>query len=239
LIPEGLKKMKSQLYVPETTRRYLKSVISNYVEIYLQKLLPVFKDIESDADKYTKELFDNAMSQPACGDSFDPASIAETAQDEGIDHYLYLKLGKYNLTATWHATLYQLWEQQLRWFLFWEISHVKEIDFKYFCTKPQEIKKEFKFHNLDIESFSCWPQINELSLLCNVIKHGDGCSAKKLRKIKPTLFKQEDGTDYMKTFKTTLLEETLCIDEKTLQKYSEALLSFWDKIPERSYSDEL
>ncbi len=48
-----------------------------------------------------------------------------------------------------------------------------------------------------------------------------------------------NGTDYMKTFKATLLEETLSIDEKTLQNYSKALLSFWDKIPERNYSDKL
>ena len=78
-----------------------------------------------------------------------------------------------------------------------------------------------------------------MSLLCNVIKHGEGPSAKELRKIKPTLFKQEHGTEYMKTFKTTLLEVTLRVDEKTLQNYSEALLSFWDEIPERNYSDEL
>ena len=63
--------------------------------------------------------------------------------------------------------------------------------------------------------------------------------AKDLRKIKPALFKQEDDIDYMKTFKTTLLEETLNINEMTLQNYREALLSFWGKIPERNYSDEL
>jgi len=181
----------------------------------------------------------NFMSQPAYDDFNDPSSIAEEAEDIRVDHYLHLKLGKYNLTATWHATLYQVWEQQLRLFLFQEISHVYNIQFGTFCTKLSEIKKKFKFHNVDIESFSCWPQIRELSLLCNVIKHGDGKSAKKLQKIKPTLFKQKDGTDYMKTFKTTLLEETLSIDEKTLQNYSEALLSFWDEIPERNYSDEL
>lgn len=233
------KQMKSQLYLPEIKRKYLKSEISDYVKIYCQKLLPVFKDIESDADKYTDDFFDNSMSQPADDDFNDPSSIAENAMEEGIEHYSYLKLGKYSLTATWHATLYQVWEQQLRRFLFQEISHVYNIQFETFCTKLSEIKEKFKFHNIDIESFSCWPQIRELSLLCNVIKHGDGKSAKELRKIKPTLFKQEDGIDHMKTFKTTLLEETLNINEMTLQNYTEALLSFWDKILERNYSDGL
>ncbi|MCJ7789976.1 MAG: hypothetical protein MUP69_07300 [Candidatus Atribacteria bacterium] len=231
--------MKSQLYLPETTRRYLKSEISDYVEIYSQKLLPVFKNIESDADKYENDFYDNFMSQPAYNGSIDPSSIAEEALEIGIEHYSYLKLGKYSLTATWHATLYQVWEQQSRSFLFNEMSHVYNIQFETFCTELSEIKKAFKLHNVDIESFSCWPQIRELSLLCNVIKHGDGDSAKRLRKIKPALFKQEAGIDYMKTFKTTLLEETLNINEMTLQNYREALLSFWDEIPERNYSDEL
>ena len=231
--------MKSQLYLPEAKREHFKSEISDYVEVYCQKLLPVFKDIESDVEKYTNDIYNNSMSQPACDDSMDPGSIAETALDEGIEHYSYLKLGKYNLTATWHATLYQVWEQQLRRFLFQEISHVYNIQFKTFCTKLSEIKKKFEFHNVDIESFSCWPQVEELRLLCNVIKHGDGDSAKDLQKIKPVLFKQEDDIDYMKTFKTTLLEETLNINEMTLKSYRKALLSFWDEIPERNYSDEL
>ena len=233
--------MKSQLYVTEMTRRYLKSEISNYIEIYFKKLLPVFKDIESDADKYANDFYDNFMSQPAYDDSIDPSSIAEEAREIGIEHYSYLKLGKYSLTATWHATLYQVWEQQSRLFLFREMSRVCNIQFETFCTKLVliEIKKKFKFHNVDIESFSCWAQIEELRLLCNVIKHGDGKSAEELRKINPALFKQEDDIDYMKTYKTTLLEETLSIDEKTLQNYREALLSFWDEIPERNYSDEL
>ncbi len=223
--------MKSQLYVTEMTRRYLKSEISDYIEIYFKKLLPVFKDIESDANKLADGFYGDFMSQPASDDFIDPSSIAEEAEDIGIEHYSYLKLGKYSLIATWHATLYHLWEQQLRWFLFREMSRVKKIQFETFCTNLSEIKEKFKLHNVDIESFSCWPQINKLRLLCNVIKHGDGKSAKELRKIKPTLFKQEDGTDHMKIFKTTLLEETLNIDEKTLQNYSEALLSFWDEIP--------
>lgn len=71
--------MKSQLYVPEMTRRYLKSEISSYIEIYFQKLLPVSKDIENDADRYANDFYDNFMSQPAYDDFIDPSSIAERA----------------------------------------------------------------------------------------------------------------------------------------------------------------
>ncbi|MBA4348703.1 MAG: hypothetical protein C0415_01755 [Thermodesulfovibrio sp.] len=231
--------MKSQLYVPEMTRRYLKSEVQSFVEIYFQKLLPIFKDIESEADKLANDFYDNFMNQPAYDEYIDPSSIAEHALEMGIEHYSYLKLGKYNLTASWHATLYQLWEQQSRLFLFREMSHVYKIEFETFCTNLSEIKKFYKFHNVEIEQFSCWSKIKELCLLCNVIKHGDGDSAKRLRKIKPVLFKQEGEVDYMEAYKTTLLEETLNINEVTLNDYREALLSFWDEIPERNYSNEL
>jgi len=89
--------MKSQLYVPETTRRYLKSEISAYVKMYLQKLLPVFKDIESDADKLADGFYDNFMSQPAYDDFIDPSSIAEKAEEIGIEHYTVLFLLVYLL----------------------------------------------------------------------------------------------------------------------------------------------
>lgn len=238
--------MRSQLYVPEITRAYLKSEIAFYVEIYFQKLLPVFNDIENEADKLANDFYDNFMNQLADDEYIDPASIAEQALEMGIKHYSYLRLGKYNLTATWHATLYQLWEQQLRLFLFREISHVKKLEFKSFCTTMNEIKETFALHNVDIESFGCWSKISELRLLCNVIKHGAGDSSEKLRKLNPSLFRKEPALferekdiDYMDTYKTTLLEETLNIDQTTLQQYKEALLSFWDEIPERNYSNEL
>jgi hypothetical protein len=221
------------------TTRYLKSEISSYVDIYFEKLLPVFRDIENDADRYASEFYENFMARPAYDDSVDISSIAERALEMGIQHYSYLKLGRYNLTATWHATIYQLWEQQLRLFLFREMSHVYKIEFKTFCTNLKKIKDNFKFHNVDIESFSCWPQIEELRLLCNVIKHGHGDSAQKLRSLNAALFKRDRDIDYMDLYKTTLLEETLNIDETTLQNYKEALLSFWEQIPERNYSQEL
>lgn len=230
--------MRSQLYVPEINRAYLKSEISFFVRMYFEKFLPVFEDIEREANKRANEFYDNFMNQPASDDSIDPGSIAEKALEIGIEHYSYLKLGKYSLTATWHAILYQLWEQQLRLFLFREMSHDCKLDFKIFCTKIESIKETFQFHNVNIEDFPCWTQIDELRLLCNVIKHGDGRSASDLRKINPSLFKQEDSTDFMDLYKTTLLEETLNINEQTLLAYKNTLLSFWDIIPERNYSND-
>lgn len=237
--------MRSQLYLPEMTRQHLKDKLQSFVRIYTQKLLPVFKDIESEADSLANEFYDTFMSQPADDDYIDPSSIAEHATDLGIEHYSFLSLGKYNLTATWHATLYQLWEQQVRLFLFREISHVKILEFKSFCMTIGEIKATFACHNVNVHRFVAWPKVDELRHLCNVIKHGDGSSAKKLHEFnpavfrrEPTLFEEGKHIDFFEIYKTTLLEETLSIDQMTLEKYKEALLSFWDELPERNFSDD-
>jgi hypothetical protein len=238
--------MISQLYVPEITRQHLKGEIQSFVLIYTQKLLPVFGDIESDAESLANDFYDTFMKQPANDDSIDPSSIADQATDLGIENYFFLSMGKYNLTATWHATLYQLWEQQVRLFLFREISHVKVLQFQSFCTTIAEIKETFACHNVNVHALASWPKVDELRLLCNVIKHGDGDSAKKLRKVNPAIFKkeatllgEERHIDSMDTYRTTLLNETLALDQISLAKYKEALLSFWDELPERNYSDEL
>jgi len=233
--------MKSQLYVPEHTRRYFQSQISSFVEIYFQKLLPVFENMEAEADKCANDFYNDYINQPSYNDYVDPASIAEEARDIGIERYCFLKLGKYHLTAAWHAMLYELWEQQIRSFLFREISKDKPIvEFKNFCNKFEKIKALLKSHNMDIENCPCWDKIDELRLLCNVIKHSDGHSLGRLREKNPALLKKGsvEKVEVIDLYRTSLLEEALNIYATTLQEYRDALLSFWQMIPERNYSKE-
>ena len=233
--------MKSQLYVPEDTRRYFQSEISSFVEIYSQKLLPVFGNMETEADKCENDFYNDYMNQPSYDDSVDPASIAEEARDIGIERYCFLKLGKYHLTAAWHAMLYELWEQQIRSFLFREISKDEPTGgFKKFCDKLEKIKAQLEFHNVDIKNCLCWHKIDELRQLCNVIKHSGGSSLGPLREKNPALLKKGSvvEVELIELYRTSFLEEVLNIDETTLQDYKDALLSFWEKIPERNYSNE-
>jgi hypothetical protein len=233
--------MKSQLYVPEDTRRYFQSQISSFAEIYSQKLMPAFENIEKEADKCENAFYNDRMSQPSCDDSVDPASIAEEARDIGIERYCFLKLGRYHLTAAWHVMLYEFWEQQIRSFLFREISKDKPTGaFNNFCRNFDEIEAQLKSHNVNIKNCLCWHKIDELRRLCNVIKHSGGSSLGPLRERNPALLKKSTvaEVELIELYRTSFLEEALNIDETTLQNYKDALLSFWEKIPERNYSNE-
>lgn len=180
--------VKSQIYVSQGKRDYYKSEITTFVNVFNDKLFPVFEDIDKQAAQYVKDYYHKFMERPG-DDSIDPATITENALEEGIDYYSSLTLAKYQFSAMSIATLYLMWEQQVRRLLYMEMSHLSRPEFKKFCINIGQIKEYFSFHNLNIEELECWPEINKLRLLCNMIKHGDGKSAKELYQIDNSFFK--------------------------------------------------
>lgn len=230
--------MKSQLYLHDSLRKFYISEIETFIRVFNLKLFPAFSDIDQEAEQLGQDCFDEVMNSPGDG-SLDPATLAESAMDKAISHYSDLSLVKYEFTAISTATLYLIWEQQVRRFLFKEMSHVFEIKYSEFCTRGiGEIKENFKKHNVDIEKLNSWPRLNELRLLCNVIKHGDGGAAQKLLKINKGLFKAEYHKDvYGLNLDTTLLDESLEINQDIFNNYGKNIVTFWNELPERSYEN--
>ena len=231
--------MKSQIYTPTITKDLHIRQLNEFIWPFFNKIIPQFTHIEDEADRVSEEYWENMMSQSVSYDSIDPGNYAESAMERGLDHYMMLKLGLYTVTAAWHATLLEFFHQQLRLFLHNEIKHIVKIDIKKFCGDFNSIIDFIKFHNFDIKSMPCWEKIDELRWLSNVIKHGDGYSADKLREIAPHRFKEQEGTDLFQLYKSTLLEETLSIDGESLNDYLNATVIFWRELPERCYSDEI
>ncbi|MBK8780308.1 MAG: hypothetical protein IPO22_00565 [Anaerolineales bacterium] len=168
--------------------------------------------------------------------------VTRDAFEAGLDYFENISLMKYNNLAAWITILYQFWEQQVRLFLYKEIKQCYEIDFKEFCAKGiKEIKEVFKLHNVDIETLSSWSKINELRLLCNTVKHGDGGSAQDLRTIAPDFFQHISlpDSDILDLYKTTLNDEVLNIHDDLISLYGDNLGNFWDELPERMYSEEM
>ncbi|WP_429350496.1 hypothetical protein [Paenibacillus sp. 4624] len=112
------------------------------------------------------------------------------------------------------ATLYQVWEQQVRELSFEEITRHHhfvdkkgmKLEFKNFCTTFGEIKNLFLNSDWQPTSVTSWDTINELQLVQNVIKHGDGAAADQLKSIQPGYFKEVNGTLIMDLYNSTLNE---------------------------------
>ncbi|PWK06241.1 hypothetical protein [Tumebacillus permanentifrigoris] len=227
--------MSSQLYLWHGSREMFKSQIELYVNTFSKKVFPLFSNIEQEADELSDNYFNCIMGGNGY-DEVDPADVAQNAIDAGLEYYENLSLMKYNTIAMCIAMMYQFWEQQVRKFLFDEVSRYYHIEFKDFCSKGiRQIKSEFKAHDVDLENLQCWKKINELRLLCNVIKHGDGDSASELKNLNAD-FLLIDSFNRLELYNTTLLKAVLNIDESHLSEYGAYLINFWNELPERMYS---
>jgi len=198
----------------------------------------VFHDIDKEVEEYANELFNNYPGTEAT----DPASVAEWAQNKAIDKYQTLAIMKSNHLLMTILMLYHIWEQQLIKFTIRELKHYLEFDKK--SVLFSDVQLIFKLHNVDITKTCSWSKIRELKSLVNTIKHGDGESANKLRKIRPdffnlpNLFGHSKETDTLELYEAVLLDQySLNVSENDLYNYIEATNKFWDEMPERAYSD--
>jgi len=230
--------MRSQIYLPQATRRHHKQQIDDFGWSYIERLQPTFEAIENEADEAARQYYDRSMSDAAIDERPDPWEIAETATEKGLERYQLLSLGEYTLAAAWHATLYEVFEQQLRLFLYTELSHYYELAFQNFCTDMDQIADVFKQHDSDPTRLASWPELVDLRLLCNVIKHSEGRSASELRARRPTLFRVHEEKPLLDLYRTTLLEITLNINTGTFKNYVKRIHEFWDALPERNYEIE-
>ncbi|SYX86924.1 hypothetical protein [Paenibacillus alvei] len=136
------------------------------------------------------------------------------------------------------SLLYHTWEQQLIKFTISELSH--DIHFPKKALHFGHVQSVFQLHGVSITKTNAWKKIRELKQLTNTIKHGDGDSADKLRKLRPDFFQSEffNDTDTLELLGSVLLDGyTLKVKDDDFLDYVNSTISFWDEMPERAYAD--
>lgn len=237
----------AQLYLYKKLREKFQRPYDYYLDIYFNKIKVVFENIEEEANEVSQDYYEE-MGQYFDPDRTDIDSIVDSAFEKGLEYYEAVSLIRYNNQLMWISTMYQFWEQQVRKFLFDEITHSGvtlynekgcEIEFKNYCTRGiNDIKREFADFGQDLEDLESWSDINELRLLANVIKHGDGGSATDLELLRPDFFKSEITENVLlKIHRTVLNEQVLKISDTDFTKYKVALQGFWRELPERLYCE--
>lgn len=235
--------MKSQLYLWNPLRQKYINDLSLIKNMFIERIQPIFSNAEQEATNFKNELWESIMQQLANSDdeTIDPADYVDFVEEQSFEHYEMLSLMRYRNISMWICCLCQVWEQQLYSFVLHEaISegiNYDDSDLKRGFIFSKEI---FEWHQQPFENLISWPKIKELRLLVNVIKHAEGDSEKKLRKLRPDYFHQQIGsTDYdlMEMYHTTLLEATLFIQESDFIDYFNSLVQFWNELPERMYTE--
>lgn len=229
--------MQTQLYFWKPLIERLKKELSVVLD-YFNKSKIYFDNIENESKEYGDKLFREYQGY----EDTDFADVAEWAQEESVELYFTLLTMKSNHLLMTISLLYHTWEQQLIKFTIGEMSHYfkfskKAMDFK-------EVQAVFRAHGVAIPDTQAWSKIRELKFLTNTIKHGDGDSAEKLRRIRPDFFKSPFAEYSISEIDTLKLKGAVLLDgyslnvkEQDFLDYVEATQSFWDEMPERAFSD--
>lgn len=236
-------KIKSQLYLYEGLRKKYIRDLRQIKELFFERIHPIFSDVEKEANEYQNKLWEELMNQECYEDGIiDPSEFVETVQEASFEKYEILSLMQYRNINMWISCMCQVWEQQLFSFIYHEaISEgikYNESDMKKGFLFSKEV---FEWHQQPFKNLTCWPKIKELRDLVNVIKHSEGNSEQRLRKTRPDYFVKDTGSDsfdLLSLYHSTLLEATLQVKEKDFIDYYEALIEFWNELPERMYTKD-
>ena len=233
--------MRAQLYLDNQARKMLKEPFETFAKTYDERIIPIFSSLGEETHTIA-ETKHKALAENFNPELEDPGEYAVMAWEAGLEHYESMSLMQYNMRLMWISTLYQFWEQQVRKFVFEEGTRTHKfidkkgnvIDFESFCARGiDDIKDAFNKFGQDLEKLKSWPKIEELRLLANVIKHGEGRSSKNLKRLRPDYFDAGIiSADLLGLYKTTLGERVLNIEDSEYKIYCDAILEFWDELPD-------
>lgn len=234
--------MLCTMVLDDRFRKNLQQPYELYFQTYTDRISPVFDNIDQEAEEVAKDAY-NKMMMSVGYENCDPSDYADDAWQFGINYYENVALMRYNTKLMWISTMYQFWEQQVRKFLYKEMTRnghkaydkkQKEIEYKNFCTNIGKIKEFFLKFNVDVTILSCWDKVNELRILANVIKHGKGNASEELLKIRPDIFDSSYfSTNLLDLYQTTLNDMVINISNQDFETYANALIDFWGELPDR------
>ena len=194
------------------------------VNVLEERLLPDLEDekIDTEANRIKKEEWERLMSMPSTGDE-DPSYLADKAINDGNLHFIMMYEMRQGMLNLFAVALHHAFEQQLQFF-FWKLTK----------------KNSSVLPRLDIntEIFSSWSKIDELRLVANTVKHAEGDSANKLRKIRLDMFRHPlFSPDFSPRFDSAfqpLFGDGLYVSLRDIKDYRDHLVRFWQELGDRA-----
>ena len=173
-----------------------------YRDCVLSDVAPVFANLSTRADEIANAEFARLGRRPAGEDCDGDMSVAaEAAQEKGQAFYDTMNSIQQATLNLFAAGLFHLLEQQLA-----ELSHDGAFD----KAPPKDTKLEVvakwysKHLGLQFSGLASWPKIEQLRLLANAVKHGEGSSVNELRVLRPDIFQDPAIRKLMPDFADTM-----------------------------------
>lgn len=216
-------------------RKYFIEVHNFIYQEAQKRILNQFANIEDEA----QEAQNNYLTQYSSNtyyEEIDTCSIFENAFEAGYKHYDLLSNMKVQVQLNTISLIFHHWNITLRDWLAKELKHNFEEKYSDEIAYSPDMRKIYQVFNelgWQIESQPFFKKLDAMRLIVNIYKHGNGRSLKYLQKNYPEyLNKKEIDIDFLAPL---LHHSDLKINEAHLDEFSEAIIAFWQKIPERLY----
>lgn len=200
--------------------RFNQSLIESFIppvnylsKVLSEKILPAFDDKEEGVSHYD-----------SCDDELDDYCRMEELRQDARQSMINL-----HVVALRHS-----YEQQISLLVMQSLGNNYTREANYKCDEKILIEVD----ELNIENFRSWEKLKELEYVCNVVKHAEGYSAKKLEKVRPDLFKtpfQDDGYSAGKRLpvRQPLNGDGVFLQEQDIQEYALVIKNFWNEFIEK------
>lgn len=223
------KKKYDEIYFYDSCKKFERELDFVYL-FYKSSIKNIFDSPEIEAQKYKKYL----NNHPEEINVKDESDIPSEIQSMVYRKYILIKNMKYRNLAMYINLIYQMFEQ----LLISIITHQKIFivnDRILIGKKTEKLNQCIDFFdkfNFNIRKLDGYQKLDELRLLQNVLKHGDGGSKEKLLKVRPDLFIKNNMT-LLNFYHNTLIDDSLNINEKDLDDYYSCIKLILDQFPEK------
>lgn len=172
-------------YISSRIRQTALPFVRVYGQWVEQQIIPLASQITAMADAVEQQAYDELRQRPVGDDySGDGFEEAEYAHDVGLSFYQNLSdmyQGTLNLFA---AGLFHVIEQRLA-----DLTRDGAIDIQGPDTTLRNVVGWYHEHfHVDLKTFPSWRLIDEMRLVANTTKHGEGQSERELRAVRPDIF---------------------------------------------------
>jgi len=203
-----------------------------YARVFTDRIVRAFESLDEEADRLRDEACQRAC-RSCNAESDDEAHICEWADSLAGDFYCSVSAIKQGVLNLMVAALYHFFEQHADRLL--DNSGLPRL------PKPptdqysaERLVKYLLALGVDVSKFGTWDSLDELRLVANTVKHGNGASAENLRARKPTLFAacypsgQRQAPFSMPVM--PLAGQGLYLSADDFERYRSALFGFWSEL---------
>jgi hypothetical protein len=214
--------------------------IEFYSAAFSDRIFPAFDTIESESEAHMNRLYQELGRMPY-DDSIDMSDVAEWAQEQGVEYYESLSGVRQSIIGIALAGLYHLLEQQIGFFLRKEVLDSWEVN-EMSIIPTKELSDRLASKGIVVPDLPSWPRIDQLRLIANAIKHGEGRSVEQLRTIRPDLFEEPQfrGDSMFASIAVPVLlplaGEDFFPTTDDFSTYVEAARGFWSELLARYFA---